>query len=66
MNYLVGFDVGITSTRCIIIDKSGKLIASATKEYPLETPKPGWPSRIRIIGGTHQSIPLKKFWLNPE
>jgi len=25
-----------------INNKSGKLIASATKEYPLETPKPGW------------------------
>ena len=42
MNYLIGFDVGTTSTRCILIDTSGKLVASATKEYPLETPKPGW------------------------
>ncbi len=42
MNYLVGFDIGTTSTRCILIDTSGKLIASAIKEYPLDTPKPGW------------------------
>jgi len=42
MKYLIGFDIGTTSTRCILIDVSGKLLASATKEYPLETPKPGW------------------------
>ena len=42
MEYLVGFDIGTTSTRCILIDKSGRLIASATKEYQMDTPKPGW------------------------
>ncbi len=42
MDYLIGFDIGTTSTRCIIIESGGKLIASATKEYPMATPKPGW------------------------
>jgi len=51
MKYLIGFDIGTTSTRCILIDTDGKLLASATKEYPLDTPKPGWASRTRITGG---------------
>jgi xylulokinase len=42
MEYLMGFDIGTTSTRCILIDRNGKLISSATKEYPMDTPKPGW------------------------
>jgi len=42
MQYLIGFDIGTTSTRCILIDASGKLVASTTKEYPMDTPKPGW------------------------
>lgn len=42
MNYLIGFDIGTTSTRCILIDTSGKLIASAISDYPMDTPKPGW------------------------
>ncbi len=42
MDYLIGFDIGTTSTRCILVDRAGKLIASATKEYPMDTPKPGW------------------------
>jgi xylulokinase len=42
MKYLIGMDVGTSSTRAIIVDETGKLIASATKEYPLITPRPGW------------------------
>src|SRR5665647_3064214 len=42
MNYLIGLDIGTTSTRAIIIDEDGKLISSATSDYPLITPRPGW------------------------
>jgi len=42
MKYLLGFDVGTTSTRCILIDENGKLIASATSDYPMDTLRPGW------------------------
>ena len=42
MDYLIGFDIGTSSTRCILIDKNGKLIASSTKEYDMAVPKPGW------------------------
>ena len=42
MDYLLGIDIGTTSTRAIIIDENGKLVASSTKDYPLITPKPGW------------------------
>ena len=42
MDYLIGFDIGTTSTRCILIDANGRLIASATSDYPMDTPGPGW------------------------
>ena len=42
MKYLVGIDIGTTSTRALIIDEDGKLKASSTKDYPLITPRPGW------------------------
>lgn len=42
MFYLIGIDIGTTSTRAIIIDEEGNLKASSTKDYPLITPKPGW------------------------
>jgi len=42
MDYIVAFDIGTTSTRCILIDRSGKLIASANKGYPMDTPRASW------------------------
>jgi len=42
MEYLIGIDVGTTGTKTILIDKDGKLVASALEEYPLSTPKPKW------------------------
>ena len=40
--YLVGIDVGTSGTKAIIADETGKVLASATKTYPLYTPRPGW------------------------
>jgi len=42
MNYLIGMDIGTSSTRAIIIDENEKLMTSATNDYPLVTLKPGW------------------------
>lgn len=41
-NYLLGIDIGTTSTKTIIIDEHGHSVASSIKDYPLITPKPGW------------------------
>jgi len=40
--YLLGIDVGTSGTKTILVDLRGKIHASATSEYPLLTPKPGW------------------------
>ena len=40
--YLIGLDIGTSGAKCIIVDETGKVIASSTQEYPLYTPKPGW------------------------
>lgn len=42
MKYLIGIDVGTSGTKSILIDESGKLIASVTAEYPLYQPQNGW------------------------
>lgn len=42
MEYLIGYDIGTTSTKAVIIDKNGEIKASAIKDYELITPKPGW------------------------
>ncbi len=40
--YTLGIDVGTSGTKTILVDLKGKVIASASQEYPLLTPKPGW------------------------
>jgi xylulokinase len=42
MGNLIGIDVGTTSTKCVLMNESGNLIASSNKEYEIETPAPGW------------------------
>ncbi len=41
--YVLGIDIGTGGTRALIIDKSGKVIASATEEHePFASPQIGW------------------------
>src|SRR5262245_2310808 len=43
MSHLLGIDVGTTGTRAIVVDAAdGRVIAGATSEYPLYTPRPLW------------------------
>ncbi|MGQ9854848.1 MAG: FGGY family carbohydrate kinase, partial [Candidatus Oleimicrobiaceae bacterium] len=42
MTYLLGIDVGTTGTKTLLIGDDGKVVASATEEYPLHTPRPNW------------------------
>ncbi|MCR4673428.1 MAG: xylulokinase [Lachnospiraceae bacterium] len=41
MNY-IGVDLGTSSVKIILMDESGKVKNSVTKEYPLSFPNPGW------------------------
>jgi xylulokinase len=43
MSHLLGIDVGTTGTRAIVVDAAdGVVVAGATSEYPLHTPRPLW------------------------
>ncbi len=42
MTLLLGIDVGTTGAKALLIDAEGNLIASATTEYPMSTPRPLW------------------------
>src|SRR5688572_5152790 len=42
MPYLLGLDVGTTGAKALICDEQGKVLATATSEYPLSSPEPLW------------------------
>jgi xylulokinase len=39
---LIGLDVGTSGARAVAINLLGNVVASASEEYPLSTPRPGW------------------------
>jgi xylulokinase len=39
---LVGLDVGTTGVKAIAVSPDGAVLATATRSYPLSTPRPGW------------------------
>ena len=42
MKYILALDQGTTSSRAILFDQSGGIVAVAQKEFPQIFPKPGW------------------------
>src|SRR5687767_7246043 len=49
--YIVAIDQGTTSTRCLVVDHAGRVIAAAQQEHRQLYPRPGWvehdPDEIR-------------------
>jgi len=39
---LIGLDVGTSGVKGVAIEEDGRVVATATAEYPLSTPQPGW------------------------
>ena len=40
--YMMAFDAGTTSNRCILFDRQGRICSSAQKEFTQYFPRPGW------------------------
>lgn len=40
--YYIGVDLGTSAVKLILMDESGGIIKSISKEYPISFPKPGW------------------------
>ncbi len=42
MSTLLGLDVGTTGCKAVLFDSDGTLLASASREYAVDLPRPGW------------------------
>ena len=40
--YIIGIDIGTSGTKAVLANESGETVVTATYEYPLYQPKPGW------------------------
>ena len=51
MAYLIGIDVGTSSTKALLIDESGKVLKSVAPEYEFQTQHSGGGDLILLTGG---------------
>ncbi len=42
MAVYLGIDIGTSGTKTLAMQQDGRILASATEEYPLSSPRPGW------------------------
>ena len=42
MSVYLGIDIGTSATKTLAVREDGEVLASASAEYPLDTPHPGW------------------------
>ncbi len=42
MSLLLGIDIGTSATKTLLCNAKGKVLATASAEYPVHVPKPGW------------------------
>lgn len=42
MKYLIGIDLGTSATKTVLFDEELRVVASASREYPLSQPQNGW------------------------
>ena len=42
MSHFIGIDIGTSGARALLCDGSGKVVATATSDYPCHAPRPGW------------------------
>ncbi len=42
MSITLGIDIGTSGTKTLAMDETGRILASASAEYPCEHPRPGW------------------------
>ena len=42
MSLFIGIDLGTSAVKLLLVDETGKILNSVTKDYPLYFPQPGW------------------------
>ena len=42
MNLYIGIDLGTSAVKLLLVDETGEILRTVTREYPLHFPQPGW------------------------
>lgn len=69
MGVYLGIDIGTSGTKTLAIQTDGRILATATLEYPLSSPQPGWSEQNpedwwKAVAGSVQAV-LQQGHLSP-
>nr|MCR5826270.1 xylulokinase [Oscillospiraceae bacterium] len=42
MKHYIGIDLGTSAAKLLLVDETGRILNTVTKEYPIRFPQPGW------------------------
>jgi xylulokinase len=63
----LGIDIGTSGTKTLAIDETGKILASASAEYPCDHPRPGWSEQDpELWWQATRSTLSRSSWIQPE
>ena len=62
MMYYIGLDVGTPSVKALLVSEEGKVVGSATPEYPFKRLSPCGPKRTLKFGGRQPAKPYVLAW----
>ena len=48
--YMIGVDIGTTSTKAVLFEQNGTIVAQGSADYPLHTPTPAIAEQDAILG----------------
>jgi xylulokinase len=70
MDYLLGLDIGTSGVKALLLHQNGQVVGSATVDYPLYSPQPGWSEQNpeELWEGTIKVIQkiIKQFDVDPK
>ena len=70
MTVFLGIDIGTSGTKTLAVREDGEILASATVEYPLFSPRPGWseqdPEDWWMASAKTTKAVLKKAGIKPQ
>ena len=49
MSLVLGIDSSTTATKAILVDREGRVVASASSSYDYETPRPMWTEQSPLL-----------------
>ncbi|MGD1816171.1 MAG: xylulokinase [Pleomorphochaeta sp.] len=64
MAYLMGIDIGTSSTRVLLMDYDGGIVSIGQKEYSFDVPKEGWAEQDPEVWWNSVEYCIKQIFLN--